>query len=78
MAYTGGVGPSKPSISYDISAAVLCAAVVKYCNSQIRRSNVLRVVSAVRGKKQKKWHFKRLFNNYKYLTPRTMLRIIHY
>jgi len=27
MAYIAGVGPSKPSISYNVSAAVSCAAV---------------------------------------------------
>jgi len=32
IAYSAGVGPSKPSISYDVSAAVSCAAVVKYHN----------------------------------------------
>jgi len=30
MAYSAGVGPSKPNISYDVSAAVSCAAAVKY------------------------------------------------
>jgi len=33
IAYSAGVGPSKPSISYDVSAAVSFAAVVKHRNS---------------------------------------------
>jgi len=32
MAYSVGVGPSKPSISYDVSAVVSCDTVVKYGN----------------------------------------------
>ena len=61
MAHSAGVGPSKPSISYDVSAAVSCAAVVKCRHSQIRRSNALGVVSAVHGKGRENGVFRRLF-----------------
>jgi len=57
IAYSAGVWPCKPSISYDVSAAVSFAAVVKRRNSQIRRSNTLRAVSAVHGKRQRKLRF---------------------
>jgi len=56
IAYSAGVGPSKPS-SYDVSAVVSFAAVVERRNSQIRRSNMLRAVSAMHGKRQRKWRF---------------------
>jgi len=35
IACSAGVWPSKPSVSYDVSAAMSCAAVVKRRNSQI-------------------------------------------
>jgi len=41
MAYSAGLGPSKLSVSYDVSVAVSCATTVKYCNSQMRCSNAL-------------------------------------
>jgi len=41
IAYGACIGPSKLSISYNISAAMSCPAAVRYRNSQIRRFNVL-------------------------------------